>query len=156
MDMNNDFELDWNGTIEKDNEFILLPEGDYDFFVESFTRERFNGSQKMPPCNKAVLKLAVHAPDGKKVVVQHSLLLHSRCEWSLSEFFAGIGQKKKGEKLQMNWSIVPGSTGTCKIGVKTYNGNQYNEVKKFYPKDPSYHEKPIQNNFGGNFTAGKF
>lgn len=32
-------ELNWDDEIEKDgNEFVLLPEGDYDFTVESFER----------------------------------------------------------------------------------------------------------------------
>lgn len=152
-----DFEREygWDDEIQKDNEFVIIPEGDYPFMVESFTRERFNGSDKMPACPKAVLKLKITTKDGQSVIIQHSLLLHSRCEWSLSEFFAGIGHKKKGEKLRMNWSIVPGSTGTCKVGKKIYNGNEYNEIKKFYPKDPSYHQQSAQNS-GNGYTAGKF
>ena len=23
----------------------------------------------------------------------------------------------------------------CKVGTRVYNGNEYNEIKKFYPKD---------------------
>ena len=39
-------ELGWDDEIEKDSgEFILLPEGDYDFTVESFERSRHGGSE---------------------------------------------------------------------------------------------------------------
>ena len=43
--------------------------------------------------------------------------------------------KKKNEPLRMNWNAVPGATGRCKVGTRVYNGNEYNEIKKFYPKD---------------------
>ena len=69
-------------------------------------------------------------------------------EGLLSTFFRGIGQKKKGEPLRMNWPSVPGSTGRCKIGTRTYTGNEYNDIKKFYPKDEAP-QKPT-------FSAGQF
>ena len=77
-------ELDWNDEIEKDSDFTLLPEGDYDFTVESFERGRHPGSDKLPACNKAILKL------------------HTKTEGMISAFFTAIGQKKKGEKVKMN------------------------------------------------------
>ena len=48
----------------------------------------------------------------------------------------------------MNWPSVPGSTGRCIIGTRTYNGNDYNDIKKFYPKD-EVPQKPA-------FSAGQF
>lgn len=141
-------EFDWDDTIVKDSEFVVLPAGDYSFNVESFERGHFNGSEKMPACNMATLKIKITDQSGKSTVINHNLLLHSRCEWSLSEFFTAIGQKKKGEPLRMNWQLVPGSTGRCKVGTRTYNGNEYNEIKKFYPKDETP-QKPT-------FSAGQF
>lgn len=149
---NQEREYNWDDTIQKDNEFILLPEGDYDFVVESFQRGRFNGSDKMPACPMAQIKVKIINPSGDNVTVDVSLLLHSRVEWKLSEFFAGIGQKKKGEPLRMNWNYVPGSKGRCKVGLRTYKDNQYNEIKKFYPKDPSYGSS----NAAPSFTNGQF
>lgn len=154
MDTNIEREFGWDDTIEKDSEFVVLPAGDYPFKVESFERSRFDGSDKMPPCNMAIVKIRVDGPNNLSTIINHRLLLHSRCEWSLSEFFAGIGQKKKGEQLKMNWQMVPGSTGTCKLGVRTYNGDEYNEIKKFYPKDPSYNQPAATP--AGNYTAGQF
>lgn len=132
---NFDRELGWEDVIEKENEFILLPEGDYEFKVESFERSRFQGSSKMPACNMAVLNIRVESPEGKSVMLKHNLMLHTKTEWALSAFFRSIGQKKKDEKLRMNWSMVPGSKGRCKIGIRTYNDNKYNEIKQFYPKE---------------------
>lgn len=126
-------ELSWDDQITQESNFVLLPEGEYDFMVESFERGRFNGSDKMPACNQAILNLKVFAKNGEPASMKHTLLLHTKTEWKLSEFFACIGHKQKNQPLQMNWNLVPGSRGKCKVGQKTYNGNQYNEIKKFIP-----------------------
>lgn len=133
-----DRELGWNDTITKDaNEFILLPEGEYDFMVESFDRGRHNGSEKLPPCNKAVLKIRVTSSQGE-VMLTHNLFLHTITEGMLSAFFESIGQKKKGEPLRMNWQTVPGATGRLKLGIRSYQkdgeNRQINQIKQFIPK----------------------
>lgn len=143
-------ELQWDDTITKDaSDFILLPEGDYNFTVESFERGRHGGSEKLPPCNKAILTLRIDAPEGTARIT-HNLFLHSKTEGMLSAFFTCIGQKKKGEPLKMNWGQVPGSSGRCKIGVHDYKNKdgedrKSNDVKKFYPKEK-----------GPAFKAGEF
>ena len=128
----------WDDEIEKDSsDFILLPEGDYDFTVESFERGRHNGSEKLPPCNKAILKLRIETSEGA-ALVNHNLFLHTKTEGMISAFFTAIGQKKKGEKIKMNWNAVIGAKGRCKIGIHEWTGDdgekrQGNQVKKFYP-----------------------
>ena len=143
-------ELGWEDTITKDaSDFILLPEGDYNFIVESFERGRHNGSEKFPPCNKAILMLRIDAPEGTAKII-HNLFLHSKTEGMLSAFFTCIGQKKKGEPLKMNWGLVPSSSGRCRVGVHAYKNKdgedrKNNEIKKFYPKEE-----------GPAFKAGEF
>lgn len=145
-------ELGWDSTIEKDSgEFILLEKGDYDFRVASFERGRHPGSEKLPPCNKATVILEFTAPEGT-VSIKHNLFLHTKTEGLLSEFFASIGQKKKGEKLQMNWNLVTGATGRAKVGIRNWTSNegkemQSNEIVKLYPKD----DQPA-----AAYTAGRF
>ena len=142
-------ELDWNDTIEKDSsDFITLPEGDYDFMVESFDRARHNGSDNLPPCNKAILKIRIDDPAGT-VIVTHNLFLHTKVEGLISAFFSSIGQKMKGEQLRMNWALVPGARGRLKLGIRKYQKDgedrTINEIKKFYPKEVT-----------PSFTPGKF
>ncbi|MEG1086140.1 MAG: DUF669 domain-containing protein [Anaerovoracaceae bacterium] len=151
MEAFEDHEFDWDSEIENDGAgFILLAEGDYDFEVASFERGRFAGSDKMPACNQANLFLKVKGKDletGKEgeATIRHRLLLHTKTEWTLCEFFAGIGQRKKGEKLKMNWNLVVGSHGKAKVGIREYNGKKYNEIKKFY--EPSEPPKQQQTSF---------
>lgn len=133
-------ELDWEDSIEKESDFILLPAGDYDFTVTGFERGRHGGSAKLPPCNKAVITLEITDAEGGRVTLTHNLFLHTITEGMLSAFFGSIGQKKKGEALSMNWSAVPGSTGRCKIAVRDWKNDDgedrhSNDIKKFYPKE---------------------
>lgn len=131
-------ELGWGDTISKDSEFITLQPGEYDFVVEKFERGRFDGNDKMPACNKAILSLRITSPTGVPVTVVHNLLLHTRTEWAISEFFRSIGQKVKGGQVSMNWQLVPGSKGRCKIYNDEYKGNTYNKVKNFLdPQTPA-------------------
>lgn len=138
-------ELDWDAPIEKESEFILLPDGDYDFTVESFEKKRFDGSKKMAACNMAVLNIRIDTDQGSAHIF-HNLYLNSKTEWVLSAFFASIGQKKRGEVLNMKWQLVPGSKGKCKVGHEDYNGNTYNRINKFYP---AYDQEV-------SFTPGEF
>lgn len=143
-----DRELAWDDEIEKDSEFVLIPEGDYFFTVSGFERGRHEGSEKLPPCPKAIIKLRVELPDGSTQELTHNLFLHSKCEGLLSAFFVGIGQKKHGEKLRMNWNNIIGARGRCKIILRGWTGRngeamQSNEIKKFYePADNSAQVAP--------------
>ena len=97
-------ELDWGDKITKDaQEYELFPEGDYDFIVESFERGRHGGSEKLPPCNMAVLRLRIKAEDGRETSVTHRLFLHTRTEGMLSAFFTSIGQKKRSSNYELEY-----------------------------------------------------
>lgn len=139
--------LDWDEEILNDgNEFTLLPEGDCSFTVKKFERGRHNGSDKLPACNKAILTLELTSDEtGDTTTLEHNLFLHTKTEGMLSQFFASIGQKKKGEPLRMNWQSVPGSTGRCKVFIDEWtgkNGDQMknNKIKKFYPAEAEFQE----------------
>lgn len=150
--------LDWNSNIAKESEFILLPNGDYDFVVNSFDREHYEGGDNISACNVAVLNIRIDTnlhPDGY-VIIKHKLFLHTKSEWALSAFFRSIGQKKKGEKVQMNWNQVPGSRGRLKLGKKVYKDNEYNEIKKFYPADEQQPQQPYTPQATAGFTPGQF
>lgn len=133
-------ELGWEDTIEHDSpDFVILPEGDYDFEIIDFERGRHNGSEKLPPCNKAVLHVKVEGKEGT-AIIKHNLFLHSKTEGILCAFFAGIGQRKKGERLKMNWNTVVGSKGRCQVGTRKWINDEgkeitMNQIKKFYEPD---------------------
>ena len=157
-----DKELAWDSEIEKEGaEYVTLADGDYDFEVLDFERGRHEGSAKLPPCPKAILHIKVEGKEKNTgaegiTVIRHQLFLHSKTEGLLSNFFTSIGLKKKGERLKMNWALVPGSKGRAKIGTRIYEGKEYNEIKRFYePVKTStapVQQQPVQT----TFEAGKF
>jgi hypothetical protein len=160
-------ELGWDDEIQRDGgEFVVLPAGDYNFTVTKFERGRFAGSEKMPACNQAKLELKVHSQEHGDVTITHTLLLHTKTEGFLSNFFAGIGQKKKGEPLRMNWNTVVGARGRLKLATRKFRGNDgqerdSNEVKTFYAADEVGQQQQNQQPFpgaqqGGGFTPGTF
>lgn len=126
-------ELGWEEEIENDgNDFFLLDEGVYPFKVTKFERGRSTGKGKLPACNMAILTIRID----DQTTITENLILHSKLEWKLCQFFASIGLRKHGEKMRMNWGKVPGATGRCKIIVEDYldkNGDprQKNSIEKF-------------------------
>jgi hypothetical protein len=141
-------ELDWDDQIEDDGpEFIILPPGDYDFEVTDFERGRHQGSDNLPPCNKAIVYLRIEGKEGA-TTIKHQLFLHTKTEGLLCAFFTGIGQRQKGERITMNWDKVIGATGRAKIGIRKWTNDkgetlEFNEVKRFYePEDNTPKFKP--------------
>lgn len=141
-------EFEWDDTIENDGkDFEPLPEGDYSFTIDKIERGRSKGEGKLPPCNMAIVYFIIHGAD-RDVEIRENYVLHSSLEWKLSELFRGIGLKKKGEQLRMNWNLVPGSTGRCQVtqGPGLKNPEQkFNRIKKVYDKEE-----------GAKFTPGRF
>ena len=134
-------ELDWDDVIENDgDEFQILPEGDYDFTVTKFERGRSKGSAKIPPCNMAIITMRVSNENGS-TVISDNIVLHTKMEWKISQFFRAIGQKKHGEQLQPRWGSVVGSSGRCHVYVDKFQGNdgrerESNKIDRYYDPDP--------------------
>lgn len=140
--------LNWDDEITQESSFTLLPEGEYNFKVTNFERAWYDGSDKIPPCNKAIITIKIETPQGD-AEIKENFFLTTKTEGLLSAFFTCIGQKKKGEPLRMNWNKVIGSTGRVKIGTREYNGNTYNQVKRWLSPD----DKPATT---GGFKPGAF
>lgn len=144
------YELDWDAEIENDgSDYTVLPEGDYPFIVTGFERARHPGSEKLPPCGKAVLTIQLLGSEGI-ATIKHNLFLHSKTEGILCAFFVAIGQRQKGEKSAMDWNKVINSTGKAKVGVRNWTNDkgetrQSNEIKKFYEPEAK-----------ASYTPGRF
>lgn len=136
---NIDRELDWDEGLELNpSTFTLLPEGEYDFTVTKFERQRHPGSAKLPSCPKAVLTLELKAPDGSVGTITHNLFLHTKTRGLLSAFFISIGQGKQGDTVKPDWSKVAGSTGRASVGIRKFtkkdgSEGESNEIKQFLP-----------------------
>ena len=136
--------FDWDSLINGDTQAKpLLPEGDYGFKVVDFGRNRFSGSAKLPPANKATLTLRIEK-DGRTTDIKSDIILVKLLEWKIVSFFRSIGHMKKGEEFRMDWSRVIGAEGRAHIVQRTFRGNDgkdhtVNEVEKYL--DPTEEEK---------------
>lgn len=129
---NNGNSLSWDSEISSKNKFEYIP-GDYDYEVVDFQAATHPGSEKLPACPKAIVKLKVMYEGGTLDVNKH-LFLHSKMEGLLSDFFISIGLMNKGDSLQMNWNDVVGRRGRATFyNREASNGKSYFEVKKFLP-----------------------
>lgn len=128
--------LDFGCEITQESQYVDIPDGTYDFKVESIERGQHNGSDKIPPCNKMIVRLGIKMPDGSEPQIQEQFILWSTMEWKLSAFFISIGMKKKGEPMPTcNWMTeIPGRTGCCEVKKqpdKNDPSKTYTHVDKF-------------------------
>jgi hypothetical protein len=142
----NNTPMDWDEALDTDgNQLIILDEGNYNFIVDSFERSFFNGSEKISPCNKAILHLKVETDRGI-ANVKTDLILNKVFIWKIAGFFRSIGQKKRGEALgSMDWSKVIGSTGRAHFKPRSYRGKdgrdyQINDVSYYIDKENGFKE----------------
>ena len=156
----------WEDEIENEDAFVLLPDGDYWFKIMKVDKGRYDGGPKISACPKAIVEFEITCPDGNTVTLTETFLLHQKMEWKLSQFFASIGMKAKGEKLKMNWSpAIIGKTGICKIIVNKYtkDGSEHenNRIDKLYPSyeqptlpPPAQAQQPYQQSVYNQPTHG--
>lgn len=137
--------LDWDMTEVDDSDgFFLIEPGVYGFIVTDLKKERFEGSEKMAPCPKAVVTLSVVTDTGM-VPVTENLMLNTKMLWRISQFFKALGAKPDPEtgKVPVDWSNVLSKEGLLEIERRTYtkrDGSQgeANSVKRFLaPEDAS-------------------
>lgn len=58
-------EYGWDDEIQNDGpEYVVLPDGDYNFKVTGFERGRYEGGEKIPACNMAIITLEIENDKG--------------------------------------------------------------------------------------------
>lgn len=136
-DMGQAFE--WDGEIEvSDNEFELIPDGDYRATVIAVERMQHNGSEKMAPCPIANVK--VRLDNGR--ILSDRIFLNSKSSWKIAQFFISVGMRNpsatKEERLRMDWMGAIGRTCTIKVGTHEYKNKTYNEISEWLkPEAPA-------------------
>lgn len=131
-----------------------LPEGDYWFEVVKLERARHPGSDKTPPCNKAIVTFRILAPQGEAIVSDQFFVID--LDWAQrknTSLFASIGfasreDVENGRKIKPHWSNeIAGRRGVCHIAPRTYtkDGTQHtvNDLKTLYPTWKQPNVEPV-------------
>lgn len=137
--------MDWDSQITNDGQpHVTLDEGDYNYTVTAFERNRFPGSAKIPACPKASLTLTVVLPDGNTAICKEDLILYRSLEWKIAAFFRSIGMRKAGEQAAYDWNKVIGAQGRAHFKPRAYtvNGEERtaNSVDRYLDYDPKFFE----------------
>ena len=136
----NDGCLDWDAEISGDlPEYVLLPEGDYQFRVAEMERGRHEDTDWMPACDQATVTLEIRTAEGT-AYVKTAFYLHTRGMKKLTAFFRAIGFQKKGQPMKMDWPAVTGAWGRAHFRPRGYTGrdgqeHQQNDVAWFLDFD---------------------
>ena len=137
--------IDWDDEVsEQDaddgggNGFVVLPPGNYTFTVKKKELGKFNGSEKLPPCNQVKIEIIVDGGDKGKAYVYHRFYMHTKMLWKIYAFMESIGVRKKGDApSSVPWKkVTKDLTGTCHIKIKKIDRGQHagedaNEVDKW-------------------------
>lgn len=128
--------LDYEGEFEaKDEEFEVIPEGTYEFEVETVERGQYNGGAKMGPCPIANVRSRIVGGEYDGRVFFCNLYLNTRVSWKVKQFFVCVGlhpeDAPKEQKVKMDWSHAVGRRGHVKLGVREYNGREYTDVQEW-------------------------
>lgn len=146
------YALDWTTEEVEDNGFAFLEPGTYNFQVTRVRRERYEGGDKIGPCPKAVVEMLVSSEDGANLQnMEENLLLHSKTQFRIAQFFAALGFEKDPEtgKVKINWEQVVGKSGHIKVGVRTYvkkdgNEGKANQIEEWIKPDAADTTTPQQ------------
>ena len=131
-----DRELDWSDDILNEPAAPKVPEGEYDFIVDHFERAKVGGDGAYAGKNMAVVYCNI-CTDGDPQL-KTNLILHTRMQWKLAQFFISIGlmENKEDAQLRMDWNVIGGLRGRCKVEEKpNYNDKSktHSEITEFLP-----------------------
>lgn len=125
-----------------DSSFEILPEGEYDFEVTNFKRERFDGNDNMAACPQAAIQLKCIGEKATGTTFER-IRLNSRMMWQITAFFKSCGlipaDTPEGANISMSlFNQCVGCRGRCKITIRKYEYNgekrEANNVTFLVPK----------------------
>ena len=143
--MDENREIGWGEEIVgEEQQFVLLPEGDYDFIVDgvNYNRKKMDDGTTV---GFSEIICRVKTLDGD-VIVKSNIKLVQKMMWKITEFFVCLGMGQVGQKFKTDWPATRGRTGKLKITHREYNKKTYHQVDKFLPpvvQNPQGYPAPV-------------
>ena len=132
--------LDLNSSIEKESQFVDIPEGEYDAVIDHVENDvcQWNNEYNGNPMISVYVNIETSEGEGQ---LRDNIVLNSDFEWKLSQLFLGTGQKRKGQPLpNLGRAIqeLPGTRVRVKVVKREGKGEK---AGTFYSNIGSYIEK---------------
>jgi uncharacterized protein DUF669 len=101
----------------------LLPDGDYDFYVEDAKAKTANSGRDM-----IEIKLSITDGKGNKTFLYDRLM-----SWNLAAFLASIGEEVVYGEVDIEPYDLVHRTGRVRLGHEEYEGEERNKIVKYLP-----------------------
>lgn len=121
-----------------DNQFTVIPDGDYHFTVDSH-EVGYATSDKLPANTQQVtcyLDIPYLDESGQvqHAKVKNNLNIYKKALFAVRQFVECIGMVPEKGRIKVNLEEIDGKTGVCAITTATTKrGNEINNVQMFYP-----------------------
>lgn len=151
--------LSWDGgSYTPKDSFVTIEPGIYQYTISKLEKGRHEGSPKLPPCPKASLTLDI-VYKGDTVSVIDNIFMIKKNMGYIGRLFesAGFPVDANGN-VQVDWNTIVGRSGYCEIKNRQYQGNTYNDVKRYIsPNDmQTLGTAPAQQPAAGGFNSSGF
>ncbi len=140
---------DWDvKSAEDSGNFVLLKPGNYPFTVQGLERGIYEGGANIGRCPKAKVTLEVDGGAQGVTDVTTTILLDTKVEWKIGQFFKSMGYPKTEDgKRVIDWAGCVGKTGWCRVENREFLGNDgkpksTNEVKEFLDPERTINAGP--------------
>ena len=131
-------ELNINNLELDDNQFTVIPEGDYHFTVDSH-EVGYATSDKMPPNTQQItcyrdVPYMDESGQVQHAKVKNNLNIYKKALFAVRQFVECIGMVPEKGKMSVDLDKIDGLTGVRAITInQTKRGNDVNNVQTFYP-----------------------
>lgn len=111
------------------SKYRLLPEGEYDFYVDDVQLKQSKAGNNMVEVMAAVLP----EDGGSEVLVRDYIVLTNNGIWKAAQFHKSIGMFEQAKTRGMDWNACYKKNGRLKLRHRVYDGKEYNEVASYLP-----------------------
>lgn len=122
--------------VEDAPEFVILPNGVYNFVVKDYNISDYPGSQKLPPCKCFTVNLMIDGGDKGVGSCRNNFYLCTNNVRFLRDFLASVGKiAPNASDFTLTPSLldVAGLKGRGEFSAREYNGKFYQNLKKSMP-----------------------
>lgn len=121
--MMNDFdEISMDMPFDYEEQFRVIPEGEYEFCVTSLERREVEANERQPAHRKVEFTMEIYDRGDRIGKITDNIPMIGKFKWKYVQFGRSIGQiapdQTKG--ILIDFRKVVGSRGKCKITVRKY------------------------------------